>query len=112
MLGQRTCVASVLGVRVTLLGIPLAFAVAALIERDDMVLGCQCFADACPRGRGARKAMQQHDRIRAWVAPLEIAEAQPIDGERALVHTAQSTPRVAARGCRQTAHTEHLVFTR
>src|ERR1051325_1653234 len=55
---------------------PVAVAMAALVERDAMILLAQREADEVPGVRGQGAAMQEQDRRQLLVAPIEIVRSE------------------------------------
>ena len=58
---------------------PIAVAVAALVEREAVVVVAQRQADEVPGMRVQRAAMQKHDRRQVLVAPVEIVKPHPAE---------------------------------
>ena len=56
---------------------PIGVAVAALVERDAMIVVAQRQADEVPGMGIERAAMQEHDRRQMLVAPVEVVKPHP-----------------------------------
>ena len=60
------------------IGRPLAFAMAAQIQRDHMIISGERIRDPIPRAPVIAIAMQQQEKRRALIAPIPILEREAL----------------------------------